>query len=89
MGTDARRQTSLDGFLRLNSNVQSELLNSGYNPTMIETGHFAVTIKESLVEKAYEIGERFVAATQKHSKPGISVLSHYKAPLPLKMAEKN
>ena len=71
MGTDARRQTSLDGFLRLNSNVQSELLNSGYNPTMIETGHFAVTIKESLVEKAYEIGERFVAATQKHSKPGI------------------
>lgn len=71
MGTDARRQTSLDGFLRLNTNVQKELLDAGYNPTMIETGHFAVTIKESLIEKAYEIGERFVAATQKHSKPGI------------------
>lgn len=71
MGTDARRQTSLDGFLRLNANVQKELLDSGYNPTMIETGHFAVTIKESLVEKAFEIGEKFVATTKKYSKPGI------------------
>ncbi|MFA4815221.1 MAG: DUF1297 domain-containing protein [Candidatus Gracilibacteria bacterium] len=71
MGTDARRQTSLDGFLRLNANVQQELLDGGYNPTMIESGHFAVTIKESLVEKAFDIGEKFVKATQKHSKPGI------------------
>lgn len=65
MGTDARRQTSLDGFLRLNANVQKELLDSGYNPTMIETGHYSVTIKESLIEKAYEIGEKFVKATKK------------------------
>lgn len=71
MGTDARRQTSLDGFLRLNAGVQQELLQSGYSPTMIETGHFAVTIKESLVEKAYEIGEKFVKATQEHAQPGI------------------
>lgn len=71
MGTDARRQTSLDGFLRLNASVQQELLQSGYNPTMIETGHFAVTIKESLVEKAYDIGEKFVKATQEHAAPGI------------------
>lgn len=71
MGTDARRQTSLDGFLRLNASVQQELLQSGYNPTMIETGHFAVTIKESLVEKAYDIGEKFVKATQEHAATGI------------------
>lgn len=71
MGTDARRQTSMDGFLRLSAPVQSELINAGYTPTMIETGHFAVTMKESLVEKAFEIGEKFVKTTQKHSKPGI------------------
>lgn len=71
MGTDARRQTSLDGFLRLNAYVQDDLLSTGYHPTMIETGHFAVTIKESLVEKALEAGEKFVKATQKYSKPGI------------------
>lgn len=71
MGTDARRQTSLDGFLRLNAKVQQELLDGGYNPTMIETGHMAVTIKESLVEKAFDIGEKFVEATKKNATPGI------------------
>ncbi|MFA5793080.1 MAG: DUF1297 domain-containing protein [Candidatus Gracilibacteria bacterium] len=71
MGTDARRQTSMDGFLRLNAKVQQELLDGGYNPTMIETGHFAVTIKESLVEKAFEIGEKFVKATRENTTPGI------------------
>ncbi|MFA5855514.1 MAG: DUF1297 domain-containing protein [Candidatus Gracilibacteria bacterium] len=60
MGTDARRQTSMDGFLRLNAGVQNELLEAGYTPTMIETGHFSVTIKESLVEKAFEAGEKFI-----------------------------
>lgn len=71
MGTDTRRQTSLDGFLRLNANVQTELIQSGYNPTMIETGHYAVTVKESLVEKIMHAGEKFVTTTQKYSKPGI------------------
>ena len=35
---------------------------------MIETGHIAVTVKESLLEKAYDLGEKFVKATQKLSK---------------------
>jgi len=71
MGTDMRRQTSLDGFLRLNADVQNELLAGGYQPSMVETGHVAVTMKESLVEKAFEIGEKFVKASQEHAKPGI------------------
>jgi 5-formaminoimidazole-4-carboxamide-1-(beta)-D-ribofuranosyl 5'-monophosphate synthetase len=71
MGTDMRRQTSLDGFLRLNAQVQSELLAGGYQPSMVETGHVAVTMKESLVEKAFDIGEKFVKATQEFAKPGI------------------
>ncbi len=66
MGTDARRQTSLDGFLRLDAERQLELLKKGYRPSMIETGHYSVTIKESLIEKAYEIGEKFVKATKEH-----------------------
>ena len=66
MGTDARRQTSIDGFLRLDAERQLELLRKGYRPSMIETGHYSVTIKESLIEKAYEIGEKFVKATEKH-----------------------
>jgi len=65
MGTDSRRQTSLDGFLRLDANTQTILMDQGYKPSMIETGHYAVTMKESLVEKAYAIGEKFVTTMKK------------------------
>ncbi|MBT4631547.1 DUF1297 domain-containing protein, partial [Candidatus Peregrinibacteria bacterium] len=71
MGTDTRRQTSLDGFLRLDAKTQIELLESGYKPSMVETGHYSVTTKESIIEKIFEMGEKFVKTTQKHSKPGI------------------
>jgi len=71
MGTDARRQTSLDGFLRLDAKTQESLLMHNYKPSMIETGHFAVTMKESLVEKAYEIGEKFVKTMKETVSPGI------------------
>jgi 5-formaminoimidazole-4-carboxamide-1-(beta)-D-ribofuranosyl 5'-monophosphate synthetase len=71
LGTDSRRQTDLDGFLRLNCDVQKRLLSSGYTPKMIETGHYGVTMKESLVEKAYAIGEKFVKTMEKEVKPGM------------------
>lgn len=71
MGTDLRRQTSLDGFLRLNAETQMELLNAGYAPSMIETGHVACTTKESILEKAFESGEKFVETLKKEVAPGI------------------
>jgi len=71
MGTDTRRQTNLDGFLRLDSDIQKRLLSNGFSPKMIETGHYAVTMKESLVEKAYEIGEKFVKTMKKEVAPGM------------------
>lgn len=70
MGTDTRRQTNLDGFLRLPANEQLEALQY-MKPKMIETGHIAVTVKESLLEKMFEIGERFVATCKKATPPGI------------------
>ena len=70
MGTDTRRQTNLDGILRLPATEQLEVLKH-IKPKMIETGHYAVTIKESLLEKAFEIGEKFVAATKKFHPVGI------------------
>lgn len=71
MGTDTRRQTNLDGFLRLNAEDQLDLLSGGYIPKMIETGHYSVTMKESLVEKAFHIGEKFVATMKKEVAPGM------------------
>jgi 5-formaminoimidazole-4-carboxamide-1-(beta)-D-ribofuranosyl 5'-monophosphate synthetase len=71
MGTDTRRQTSLDGFLRLDAKVQSSLLEDGYKPSMVETGHIACTTKESILEKAFTAGEKFVEMLKKEAKPGI------------------
>lgn len=68
MGTDMRRQTSLDGWLRLPAKEQ--LLVPGA-PHHIETGHVAVTVKESLLDKAYEAGEHFVEASKKYHPRGI------------------
>jgi len=71
MGTDTRRQTSLDGFLRLDASVQESLLEDGYKPTMIETGHIACTTKESILEKAFVAGEKFVDLLRREVPPGI------------------
>ncbi|HII17482.1 TPA: formate--phosphoribosylaminoimidazolecarboxamide ligase family protein [Candidatus Woesearchaeota archaeon] len=70
MGTDMRRQTNLDGLLRLPASVQLEVLRH-IEPKMIETGHIAVTLKESILEKAFALGEKFVAACRKECPPGI------------------
>ena len=70
MGTDTRRQTNLDGLLRLPAPEQIEALKH-MKPKMIETGHFNVTVKESLLEKIFDIGEKFVAITKKEHETGI------------------
>ncbi len=63
LGTDTRRQTNLDGFLHMTAVDQATALQ--HVPLkMIETGHIAVTVKESILEKAYELGEKFVKASR-------------------------
>lgn len=71
LGTDTRRQTNLDGFLRLPAEKQLELSADGFEPKMVETGHCAVTVKESLLGKIMDIGERFVKTTWEEHSPGI------------------
>lgn len=70
MGTDTRRQTSLDGIIRLPASQQVEVLNY-VQPQYIETGHVSVTVKESLLEMAFELGERLVKVMIKELPPGI------------------
>lgn len=70
LGTDTRRQTNIDGLLRLTAPEQVEVLKH-IQPKYIENGHQAVTIKESLVEKAYDAGEKFVSVVAKHYPPGM------------------
>jgi len=70
MGTDTRRQTNLDGFLRLPAEQQIEALKQ-IKLKYIETGHINCTTKESILEKAFSIGEKFVATAKKEHAPGI------------------
>jgi len=70
MGTDTRRQTNLDGLLRLPANEQLEVLKY-LEPKIIETGHIAATTKESIIEHIFELGEKFVNITKKEYPPGI------------------
>ncbi len=72
LGTDTRRQTNLDGVLRMPAWTQMALAPElQQKMKMIETGHMAVTVKESLLEKIIDLGERFVKTTQKECAPGI------------------
>ncbi len=70
MGTDTRRQTNLDGLIRLPANEQLEVLKH-MKPKIIETGHIAATTKESIIEKIFTLGEKFVKTTKKEYPPGI------------------
>ncbi|MDP7477454.1 MAG: DUF1297 domain-containing protein [Candidatus Peribacteraceae bacterium] len=59
MGTDTRRQTNLDGFIHMDPRFQTQALND-VPLKMVETGHIACTVKESILEKAFDLGEKFV-----------------------------
>ncbi len=70
LGTDTRRQTNLDGILRLPAPQQAEVLKH-ISVSSIEAGHIACTMKESLLEQVFELGERFVEVSKKEYAPGI------------------
>ncbi len=72
IGTDTRRQTNLDGLLRLQSNLQQKVLQDNLvNIKYEEAGHIAVTSLESLLEPAFIAGENFVKACKKLFAPGV------------------
>ncbi|MCX6726300.1 MAG: DUF1297 domain-containing protein [Candidatus Shapirobacteria bacterium] len=70
LGTDTRRQTNIEGFLKIPATYQSDIQNK-ISLKYEEAGHIAVTVLESLLEDAFIMGENFVKATQKYFPPGI------------------
>jgi 5-formaminoimidazole-4-carboxamide-1-(beta)-D-ribofuranosyl 5'-monophosphate synthetase len=70
LGIDTRRQTNIDGFLRMPADQQLEALKHT-QPTTIEVGHIACTLRESLLEQVFELGEKFVDAARKEYKDGL------------------
>ena len=70
LGVDTRRQTNLDGILRLPASEQLAIMDRE-DVKSIEIGHFACTVRESLLEQAFELGERFVRVARSEYPPGI------------------
>jgi 5-formaminoimidazole-4-carboxamide-1-(beta)-D-ribofuranosyl 5'-monophosphate synthetase len=68
-GTDTRRQTNLEGF----RNIPPSALGAMKNVPMRleEAGHIAATLTESMVEKAFEMGEQFLKAARELNPPGV------------------
>lgn len=70
LGTDTRRQTNIEGLTKIPAPYQNAVLDK-ISIQYEEAGHIAVTVLESLLEQAFELGERFVLASQKLASPGI------------------
>lgn len=71
LGVDWRFESSLDGFCRLTGKQQVELENDGILPEYTVCGHNSATLRESLLDKAFEMAEKYVEATKKHYNPGM------------------
>ncbi|HLY02353.1 MAG TPA: DUF1297 domain-containing protein [Candidatus Cybelea sp.] len=68
-GTDTRRQTNLEGF----RNVPPAALEAvrGITMRLEEAGHIAATVVESMLEPAFDMGERFVRVAREAQPPGV------------------
>ena len=70
LGTDTRIATNISGLNSLPADEQLEVLKQ-IRPKYIEAGHVAVTVKESILEKAFELGEKLIKVLQQEFPPGI------------------
>ncbi|MGB9759739.1 MAG: formate--phosphoribosylaminoimidazolecarboxamide ligase family protein [Thermoproteota archaeon] len=68
LGVDRRLQTDLYDFVNLPARQQLDVEVPLQN---IEVGHMPATIRESLLEKVFEIGFKFVEACEREYPPGI------------------
>lgn len=71
LGVDWRFESSLDGHVRLPAPQQITMPAHQQIPEMTVVGHNTATIRESLLETAFELGEKFIDAAQEHYDPGV------------------
>jgi 5-formaminoimidazole-4-carboxamide-1-(beta)-D-ribofuranosyl 5'-monophosphate synthetase len=71
LGIDWRFETSLDGHVRLPAHQQLTLPEKQFEPEYTVCGHASSTLRESLLEKVFDMAEKYVKATQKYYPPGI------------------
>ncbi len=71
LGVDWRFESSLDGHVRLPAAQQLTLQGKQQIPEMTVVGHNTATVRESLLEDAFDLAEKFVKAAKEHYAPGV------------------
>jgi 5-formaminoimidazole-4-carboxamide-1-(beta)-D-ribofuranosyl 5'-monophosphate synthetase len=71
LGVDWRFESSLDGHVRLPAAQQLTLQGKQRIPEMTVVGHNSATVRESLLEDAFDLAEKFVKAAAEHYAPGV------------------
>jgi 5-formaminoimidazole-4-carboxamide-1-(beta)-D-ribofuranosyl 5'-monophosphate synthetase len=71
LGVDERRESNLDGLVRLPAAQQLELSDSDRIPDYTVVGHGTLTVRESILEEVFRMGEKFVDASRAQYPPGI------------------
>jgi len=71
IGVDWRFESSLDGHVRLPANQQITLEGPQATPEYTVCGHNSATMRESLIEGAFDLAEKYVKAVQENYPPGI------------------
>jgi 5-formaminoimidazole-4-carboxamide-1-(beta)-D-ribofuranosyl 5'-monophosphate synthetase len=68
LGIERRLQTNLHDFVSLPARQQMEI---DIQTSNIEVGHTPASIRESLLEKVFEMGDKFAVAVRKEYPPGV------------------
>ena len=71
LGVDERRESSLDGLVRLPAAQQLELGAHARTPEYTVVGHGTLTVRESILEEVYRMGEQFIEAARAFRPPGV------------------
>jgi 5-formaminoimidazole-4-carboxamide-1-(beta)-D-ribofuranosyl 5'-monophosphate synthetase len=71
LGVDWRFESSLDGHVRLPADQQTTLPDHQAVPEMTVVGHANATLRESLLDDAFAMAEKFIEAAEEHYDPGI------------------
>ncbi|MCI4366263.1 MAG: formate--phosphoribosylaminoimidazolecarboxamide ligase family protein [Thermoplasmata archaeon] len=71
LGVDERRESSLDGLVRLPASQQLEMAEEARIPSYTVVGHGNLTVRESILEEVFRMGETFVEAARAMRSPGI------------------
>ena len=71
LGVDERRESDLDGLVRLPAAQQLALPEVARIPEYTVVGHGTLTVRESILEEVFSLAERFVDASRLRYPPGI------------------